>query len=404
MKSPSLALVATLGLFAALPAAAYDFGLSLTDDSTYSYQTLSSLQQINHSLLWFSSPLGPNADLYVSGFYEFKGIYSGDAANVVPWRLDLGRAELSGSAPALFGPSSTFRYSVGRIETGDYSKLVLTGLSDGALLEADSGNTTFYLTGGYRGLLDKEDAYSLIDARDVAIYADPNQYFAPSRAFAGLGARFAELLEKHTFGVEAFGQFDLADSSSKVHTQYLEPYIEGRLGGRFAWQAWYVAELGESPDLFFASAAGGMVRLDLPEAANFKLTGTTWWASGATGSLSAFSPIREAPIDATNFFTLTDLLKAKLDASIMPLGDLVVDLGVAGYFRNSAIDPENQGALRADAVYFRGIEASAGASGKLSSELSADLTGGVFFPNDLTAYPSGTPPRWMTELYVDFDL
>jgi hypothetical protein len=404
MKKLPLFLALAFAAFLALPAAGSDFGLTITDTSTYSHQDVGSWQQVNQALAWFSRPIGSRSDLYVSGFYEFKGTYYSDSSDVKPWRIDAGRVELAGSSPALFGPSSAFRYSLGRIATGDFSTLVLAGLSDGTRLEADFGNASFYLTGGYRGLLYKNDAYSHMNANDAELNADDDRYLAPARAFAGIGARLAELVKKHDLGIEFFSQFDCSDSSEKIHTQYFEPYIEGKLSRLLSWQAWGIFETAESPDLSSSLAAGEMLRLSMPELAGFKLTQTAHWASGSTGSLSAFVPIRAASIDATSFFTFTDLLKIKLDASLMPLNHLVVDLALAGYFRNATVDPENQAQLRSDAGYFRGTELSASASSKLSSDLSLNLSTGVFIPDTATAYPDGTPPRYMAELYAAFDL
>jgi len=408
MKKSPFALAAFLGAFAVLPVVALDFGLTLSNDSTYIHQDLGSWQQADRALAWLSSPIGSKADLYVSGFYEFKGTYYSGSSDVKPWRIDAGRVELSGSSPSLFGPSSAFRYSLGRISTGDFSTFVLSGLSDGTRLEADFGNASLYLTGGYRGLLYKNDAYSLMDAHDLELNADDDRYFAPPRAFAGIGARLAEFVKEHDIGFEAFGQFDCSKSSEKVHTQYLEPYIEGKLNHLLSWQAWGILELGEekgdSSDSFRSVAAGEMLRLSLPEKAGLKLTQTASWASGGKGATRAFIPIRQAAIDATSFYTFTDLLKLKLDASIMPLANLAVDVGTAAYFRGADIDPEDQAALRSDAAYFRGFELSAGASAKVKSDLSLNLTGGVLIPNTGSAYPSGTKPRYLAELYAAFDV
>jgi hypothetical protein len=409
MKKLLFAIAASLWASTALPIVAVDFGLTLSNDSTYTHQDDGSWQQANRALAWLSSPIGSSADLYVSGFYEFKGTYYSDASSdVKPWRFDAGRVEFSGSSPALFGPSSAFRYSLGRINTGDFSTLVLSGLSDGTRLEADLGNASLYLSGGYRGLLYKNDAYSLMDANDLKLNADDDRYLAPPRAFAGIGARLTEFVKEHDIGFEVFGQFDCSDSSEKIHTQYLEPYIEGKLSHLLSWQAWGILGLGEergdSSDNFRSVAAGEMLRFSLPEKAGLKLTQTASWANGGKGSVRAFIPIRQASIDATNFFTFSDLLKVKLDASIMPLANLAVDAGLAAYFRDADVDPETQAALRPDAGYYRGFEFSAGASAKVRSDLSLNLSGGVFIPDTSTAYPSGTKPRSMVELYAAFNV
>jgi hypothetical protein len=388
----------------ALPLAAFDFGLSLSNDSTYTYQDAGTLQQVNRALAWASSPLGGNADLYLSGFYEFKGSYLKDSSDVEPWRFDAGRVELSGSVPGAFGPSSALRYSAGRINTGDFSTQVLSSLSDGTRLEADFGNASLYFTGGYRGLLSKDDAYSFMSANDAQLNADSDRYFAPPRAFFGLGFRLAELFSEHDVGLEAFGQFDLSDASDKVHSQYLEPYIKGRLSHLLGWEAWGIVETREAGEVFWAAAFGEKLVLSLPQTAGLKFTQSAAWASGDQGSMSAFTPIRRAPIDATSFFSFTDLLQLKLEASASPVRKLALNLGLAGYFRSGTVDPESQQDLGSGAAYYRGFEISGGASAKVSSDLSLNLSSGVLIPNTGSAYPDSAHSRYATELYAAFDL
>ncbi len=398
------ALAAALAALAAFPAGAFDFGLTLSNDSTYTYQGAGSLQQLDRALAWVSSPVGAGADFYASGLYEFKGSFAKGSSDVTPWPLDIGRTEITGSAPGLFGPSSTLRYAAGRTELGDFSGLVLAGLSDGTRLEADFGNVSAYFLGGYRGLLYRGDAYSLMNANDLAIAADTERFFAPPRAFAGAGARIAELVKAQDFGIEALAQFDLSSESGRIQTQYLEPYGRGRLGRLVSWQAWGIAELGEADTTFFAAALGESLSLSLPELAGLRLGQGLQWASGEQGSMKAFVPIRRAPIDGTSLYTFTDLLKAKLDASVSPAERVALGLGLAAYFRSAATDPEGGMALRADPAYFRGLEVSANASAKLASDLSLNASGAVLVPNTATAYEGSAEPRYLAELYAAFDL
>jgi hypothetical protein len=408
MKKLPLALAAILSAFALLPISALDFGMTLSNDSTYTHQHDNSLQQIDEALAWFSSPIGSNSDLYVSGLYEYKATHETGFSDVKPWRFDAGRVELSGTSPALFGPASTLRYSLGRVETGDFSSQVLCGLSDGARLEADVGNVSLFVTGGYRGLLDKDDAYSFLSAKDAEINADDDDYFAPMRAFAGIGAQWTEFAKEHDAGIEAFGQFDLnkdVSASDKVNTQYFEPYVRGRLSHLLDWEAWGVFGLMETDsDLDKSAACGERLVFSLPEKSGLELTESISWASGDKGSLSTFVPIRRAPIDTTSYFAFTDILEAKLDASVSPMDRLALDLGAAAYFRNADADPEGDMPLRSDAAYYRGFEVSASASGKVSSDLSLNASSGLLFPNTASAYESGTKPRFTAELYAAFDL
>lgn len=404
MRVHSVVPAILLALLAVLPSAAIDFGATIANESTLGYQTEGSFEQVDRVLLWLSLPVGPRANLYVSGFYQFKGDFSPDSSELYN-RLDAGRIEFSGTEPGVFGTDSVVRYAVGRVVMGDFSSQVLAGLSDGARVEAGFGNISTYLMAGYRGLLSKDDAYSFIDENDWAIHADDSQYFAPRRGFAGAGVRFSEFIAGHDFGLEGIAQFDLSDAGTKTNTQYIEPFIEGRFGQRYRWRAWGIAELiASGAGSSFSAAAGGMLRFALPELSDFRLTGTALWAGGKAGPMAAFSPIRSAPIDATSFFTHTDILKAGLDASVTPFGWLTLDTGLAGYFRTATTDPEDGVALRSDAAYFRGVEVSAGALFRVASDLHLGLGGAVFVPNTASAYVAGTQPRWSAVFDADIEL
>jgi hypothetical protein len=407
MKSHIFSLAALLAALS-LPAAAFDFGLSLSNDSTYTSQGDWTWQQVDRALAWASVPAGASADLYLSALYEFKGSWMEDSSDVDPWRIDAGRAELSGSVPAAFGPASVFRYSLGRIETGDFSTLVLSGLSDGTRLEADFGNASAYLSGGYRGLLYKDDAYSLLSENDLEISADDDRYWAPARAFAGAGFRLSEFVPEHDIGLECLAQFDLSKADEKVFTEYLEPYVRGRLSYLLGWEAWGIVELGQDrgdeDDAFWSAAFGQKLVLSMPEKAGLRITESAQWASGEQGSMRSFSPIRSATIDATSYFRFTDLLKLKLDAGLSPVRGLALDLGAAGYFRSSSYDPEGLMAFRSGASYFRGLEISAGASAKVTSDLSLNFSSGVLVPNTKTAYEESVDSRYSVELYAVLDI
>ena len=173
-------------------------------------------------------------------FYEFQGVFSDTAPKtaISPLRLDLDRSELTGSFHGLFGPSSVLRYSIGRSPFLDFSARLLSGLSDGVRCDLSIGNLSAQAYAGYRGLLYKVDARSLLDESDRALYQDDKAYFAPKRAFAGLGVRAIEILAGQDFGMEGWAQIDLTGSSKPTNSFYLEPFIEGRLGRLLRWRAW----------------------------------------------------------------------------------------------------------------------------------------------------------------------
>jgi len=393
-------------LFVAPQLLAFDFGLDISDDSALTMESDTSVSQVNRARAWINIPMGKDANLQFSGFYEFKGIFefSPISADITPARLDIDRAEYSGSMQGVYGPSSILRYSVGRFSLSDFSSRVLSGLSDGARADLVLGNLTWYATAGYRGLLYKGDARSSIDVDDAAIDNDDKAYFGPSRAFLGAGVRLTELLPGQDVGAEFWAQLDLAGSGTATHTAYFEPFIEGRVGRSIRWRAYGIGELGMGDSVFAAMAAGGMLRLSIPEVRNLRLTQSVAWASGKTGGLVAFTPIRQLPVGSASTFTFTDIVYASLDASLSIMPGVSGSAGGGALFRASDNQPSGTALREGSDADYLGAELNARASVRLSSDLSAGASAGLFIPETGSAYPEGTPLRFTASITATFTL
>lgn len=399
----------TAFLLSAASAYSFDFGLNLTNDSDFVYESDWSLVQVNEARLWLSLPFGPSHALYVSGLYEFQGTFVSYGSTLVPWRFDLGRAELEGIVEGVLGPSSVFRYSLGRIPTEDFSGRVMSALSDGFRTEFLIGNFSLYLGAGYRGLTYKDDARSLVDADDQAVYKDSSSYFAPKRMHADLGVRINEVVRGHDLGLEAWGQYDLETAGTQTHTAYAEPYFEGRLGRLFRWRGWCVAEIGYDGDFFKSMAAGGTIRLSIPELLGLRLTGTVAWASGTNETFRYFAPIRQKQIVTVASYPFSDILLASLDAAASPFRSIAVGVTASALFRSSGNDPSGDAltdaVLRTDpSGFFLGFEPAARIAWRAASDLTFNLSGGAFIPNTVDMYASDSPLRWKASLNAVFSL
>ncbi|HCM27499.1 MAG TPA: hypothetical protein DIC34_13300 [Treponema sp.] len=384
----------------------WDYGLGFSDQSSMVVEDDFNATQSNRARAWFSSPFPAGMRLDLSGFYDFRGTYStaDTGSEIVPLRLDVDRLELAGTFADLLTNSSVLRYSVGRADVSDFSGRVISGPSDGAHAEFALGNSTYRAWGGYRGLLYKEDARSFLDIDDDSNYSDDDEYFAPSRAFIGVGARFAELLGAQDAGAELWAQVDLGSGSTKTNTVYFEPYLEGRLGRLFRWRAWTVAEAGSDGDAFFAMAAGTMLRLSVPELKGFRLTQTMSWASGSDGNFKAFTPLRQGPVGSASPFSFSDILSVGMDASFSPVRHLSAKAGGSALYRSSD-NPPSGGGLRDDAVgKFLGLEVSSGASLRVASDATLDFSCGMFAPNTSDMYPEGTKIRWTASLSASLEI
>jgi hypothetical protein len=403
-----LTFVAALAAAALLPtslASAYDYGVDLTNDSNVLSDQAYSVTQRDRVKPWLSMHVGENSDLYLSGFYQFMGVFNEDGSSTLtPLRLDFDRSEFTGSLSALLGPSSVFRWSVGRIGLADFSGWLVSGLYDGGRAELALGNLTLSATAAYTGLLYKKDALVALDADDAKINADDQRYFAPRRALGSLGARFTELLPGHDLGLEAWGQADLEGGSSATHGLYLEPFVEGSLGRPMKWRAWAAYEYSLGAAAQSALAAGFLFRYSVPELKSLRATASAAWASGPAGSFEAFTPFRQVPLSTASIFVFQNAFIASLDLSVSPFRGISTGLTGTAFFRTSEALIFVTGMRTSPSGSYLGAEADLAASVRLSSDLTLTANGGIFLPNTSTYYASATPPRWTASVIAGFSM
>ncbi|HQO67036.1 MAG TPA: hypothetical protein PLI66_09885, partial [Spirochaetales bacterium] len=265
----ALACLALVAVLCAGNAFALDFGLTLSNDSELSGGGGLSLSQSDSAVLWLSLPIGASSSIYASAVYEFSGdfTYLPSYSDRVRWySITAGRVEWEGFVG--LSESMGLGWSVGRIPLQDYSGRVLNGLLDGAVVRLSAGQAIVSAAVAYTGLTFKDDAMILIDADDESAWSDDEVAFAPRRLLASLGLRLVELVPFHDLGLDGWAQFDLAAAGgTATHTQYAEPFIEGRVARSIRWRLWGAAEFGQDPGFFYGMAAGGRIRLSAPELA-----------------------------------------------------------------------------------------------------------------------------------------
>ncbi|PKL24502.1 MAG: hypothetical protein CVV47_08640 [Spirochaetae bacterium HGW-Spirochaetae-3] len=372
MKRINLVAMALVAIVAVGPATALDFGLDITEKTSLSGAGDEvALYQKNQAIAWLSLPVGAYSSLYASALYQFTGDFElspNASAAIVPYAFTLGRFELEGFKSLDSG--SSLKWSVGRVPFQDYSGRIVNSLLDGAKAELALGTTLLSASAGYSGLIFKDDASMLIDTDDDNINSDDGLVFAPKRLVLSMGARFVELLALHDFGVDGWAQFDLDSGGSAVtHTQYLEPYIEGRVGRTLRWRFWSALELGQDPDFFYALASGARLRMTLPETYGLRLTGALSWAGGdydGTGAMAAFKPVTSSSLSTIGTTLFSDALSASVDAQVSPARGLAVG-------SNCAADFSADGYL--------GFEISGRAAYRPVNDFSATFTGGAFIPS-----------------------
>jgi len=376
MKRLDVIAAALVAAMAVAPAAALDFGLDITDETSVAGAGDEvKLYQENQAVAWLSMPVGAYSSLYASVLYQFSGDFTlapSASSAIVPYAFTAGRVELEGFRS--LDSSSSLKWSVGRVPFQDYSGRVVDSLLDGARIELALGSTLLSAAAGYSGLVFKDDADMRIDKDDTDIYADDDSIFAPKRLVLSIGARFVELLALHDFGVDGWAQFDLDSGGAVVtHTQYFEPFIEGRVGRTLRWRFWGALELGQDPEFLYALAGGARLRMTLPETYGLRLTGALSWAGGdydGTGPMAFFKPITTSSLSTVSAALFEDALSASFDAQVSPARGLSVGANIAANFESGAIDG------------YLGTEASGRVSYRPVNDFSATFTGGAFAPAD----------------------
>jgi len=382
----ALACLALVAVLCAGNAFALDFGLTLSNDSELSGGGSLSLSQSDSAVLWLSLPIGASSSIYASAVYEFSGdfTYLPSYSDRVRWySITAGRVEWEGFVG--LSESMGLGWSVGRIPLQDYSGRVLNGLLDGAVVRLSAGQAIVSAAVAYTGLTFKDDAMILIDADDESAWSDDEVAFAPRRLLASLGLRLVELVPFHDLGLDGWAQFDLAAAGgTATHTQYAEPFIEGRVARSIRWRLWGAAEFGQDPGFFYGMAAGGRIRLSAPELAGLRVTASCAWAGGdydGDGAMRAFKPITTGSLSSVAGTMFSDALGASLDASFVPLRGLTIGAGCGANFRPNGDDS------------YLGFELTGRVEYKPASDVTLGIEGGCFAPN-ATADPDASL-EWM---------
>lgn len=376
----------------AVQAFSMDFGSNISDSTTLSGSSgITSLTQKNIVSAWISAPIGSSTSLYVSALYQFYGSFIlspvASVDSVRPYQFTAGRVEWEGFLP--LGSESSIRWSLGRVPFQDYSSRVVNGLFDGGFLEMSFGSIQVRSALAFTGLTFKEDALVIIDFDDIYILVEDTLNFAPKRVLTSISTRFIEMVPMLDIGLDMWAQFDVEPGVIDTHTQYLEPYVEGRVGRAIRWRLWGVGQLGQDGDFFYSLAAGGRVRYSLPETLGLKLSASALWAGGdydAGGAMRGFLPISTASIATITGTTFSDAMSLAIDGSIAPSSVLSTGTSAAIILRPG----------QAGSAAYVGTEATLRASYVPVNDVSTSVQGGLFVPNK--ANDAGASMYWTISL------
>ncbi|AEF85711.1 hypothetical protein TREPR_2297 [Treponema primitia ZAS-2] len=388
------ALSGLLVFLCAVMASAQDFGVVLNQLPVLSNgdESYGSFEYTGTVMPWLAAPLGEKGDLYLSG---------GISAELVneEWKPvpEVYRFEFS------YEPAPGLHLDLGRLSWQEPLQLAATGLFDGLALSADLGKTRLSVGAFYTGLLNKRNAYIVMNREDLADYHDRDVYFASRRLVYGVSWEIPALFDTGSdLAFSVFGQYDMNDSdSAAIHTQY----AEAKLGVPFLddWNADLGSILGmqetedADPAISFAAAAH-LVWL-LPSTMEDRIRFGGAFSSGAwNDTVTAFVPINTVAQGKVLRPRLSGLALAELEYAARLHNTLSAEISAAYLFRtdsftytDSDLDPDSLSPLLGGEVY-------GGLTWVPFTDLSFTLGGGAFFPQLGKAFRSDADLKYRVSL------
>lgn len=387
MKIKNISLIVILSLSMSL--FAWDFGLTVSNTTVYSYIEDWNVSQNNRALLWISLPITSNINLYVSGFYEFAGDFSTASTAYKPYRFDVGKTYFS-YKPSL--SNSRLTIMLGRLETADFTTSIYSGLYDGFSLNFLTGNSRFDIQLGYLGFLYKNDALILIDDDDAAVFVDDNQYFVTPRLLAMVGYKLDDFLRGFDIGFEFWSQFDLNSSGTPTHSLYYEPRFVWHINNYFSLSGFGILSMVINPEIALSYAYGAEFKASIPSFLRSTLTINLFTSGSVTGDFVSYAPIRLLSVSRYAHGIYSDATAISAEFSFAPLATMIFALHGDILLREGTIIPA--GYAPNSESQFIGSEYGMQFVWQVVSDFALLMGGGVFVPNTLGAYPSDAPMEW----------
>lgn len=377
---------------AIMNAAGLDFGINISNNTGVggSRKTVD-VSQSDAAHVFLKIPTGSFSSVYLSGEARFYGYFpckprSKPLFLPAAQSFKIDRADWTGYT-AVNGIG--VRWALGRTYFTEYSKKILHGLFDGGIVGFTFNHADIAFALGYTGLTYKTDAKIRIDSDDAERIRAKNTILAPQRLFLSFSSAFTELLLSHTFGFDILTQFDLLRRKTATHTQYIVPYIHGRLHRNVSWKFWGAVQLGQNPSFFYSLASGLSLQYFNPQLLNLTVRGALDWAAGdydGAGAMRAFIPVTDLKHLSVADIRFRNTLTAGFSMNIRPIQGLVTGLSY-----NLVTMPN---------IYKKPAYTGSELLGKISyafyNDFDISFWGGIFIPNKNPQ--SQQSLRWQTEL------
>jgi hypothetical protein len=386
-------------LFAAPFSFSQDFGLILNQKALLSDGDTSSaaIEYTGAVIPWFAAPLGEKAALYVSG--GVSAHYDNEAWKALP---ELYRSEIS------VNPSPDFRLEIGRVSFRESLSFVCAGLFDGLAAGFSAGGGRLRTGFFYTGLLYKKAAYIYMSPADQADYGDNDSYFASRRFIAALTWEKTSLFDtRGGLSLSGLCQFDLNDTETRIHSQYLEAQYTAPLGARLNTVSGAVVEAAEESgkDPYAAFALSTEVQWLLPTALSDVLTISARFSSGAWNEgLGVFIPITAEAQGKILRPMLSGIALVEAGYSARLHRTLQAIVSGAYYLRTDKSTYRSPGMDADSASPLLGAEFYGALNFSPFHDLLFSLSGGVFLPRTGRFFSADTGIKYRLELTAGISL
>ena len=378
-----------------IQATALDFGVNISNTTGLNgTNKVFNIAQANTAEAFIEFPVGGFSSIYISGEARFSGLFPikpKGTNQLLPLAQSFRVTRTEWAGNTAFNTIG-MQWAVGRTSFNDYSNKILRGLFDGAKVNLTIRNADIGLALGYTGLTYKTDAKIRIDQDDIDRMDNTDTVLAPQRLFLLLSSSFQGIIPSHTFGFDGLVQFDLLKQKGRTHTQYLVPYIHGRIGRNVQWKYWAAVQFGEDTQFFYSLASGLSMQYSNPNWRYFTIVGKLDWAAGDTddaGAMRSFIPItgiKQTVVADSTIGQFSDKFTAGLTTSVRPIQALLAELS---YIMLTSPNTKK-------ASPYIGSELSAKIAYHFYDDFDAAFTGGIFVPNKEVIRSYNV--RWLTEL------
>lgn len=401
--------IAVIFIFTSILAFGIDFGANVLNQTGLSYtksDNKTDFIQNDITGLWISADIAEFLNIYVKGSYAFSYSYLNPPKKPNFFDLDTFTVNNIGNVPLIV--------KAGRFRASDFSGYVFKNKVDGisALVNIPLLNANAVL--GYNGLLFKESSSVVMTEDDILDLSDSNKLFSSPRIIGGINILFPELFLKQDLNASFWTQFDLRpylQSGAKGYfSQYYGLGLSGNVIGSLYYNSSFYFETGSSYSLtvgysyIFSYMGNAQLSYYMEELLSSRVKLNFFYSSGDkdytasfyNGNTAGFSTMF-MPISTSVFAKVFspqpgNIFSIKADYSIKPLSFLKVKMlkniqtvvSALSFFRSTTGAISESGINSDSASLYLGTEVDAAVNANLFSDLSIFLSGGVFFPNNVS--------------------